>query len=39
VVWYGTVPGLRIGNVDDLERNLVYGVGMWTTWKGAWSTF
>jgi hypothetical protein len=32
------VPGVRIGNVDDLERYLVYGTGMWMVWKGARST-
>jgi hypothetical protein len=24
--------------VDALERYLVYGLGMWMVWKGAWST-
>jgi hypothetical protein len=32
------VPGVRIGNVDDMERYLVYGLGMWMVWKGAQST-
>jgi hypothetical protein len=32
------VPGVRNGNIDGLERFLVYGVGMRMVWKGAWST-
>jgi hypothetical protein len=28
------VPSVRIGNVDSLERYLVYGLGMWMVWKG-----
>jgi hypothetical protein len=46
--WFGKMPGVRIrlwsvpsvriGNVDGLERYLVYGLGMWMVWKGAWST-
>jgi hypothetical protein len=29
------VPNVRIGNVDCLERYLVYGLGWWLDWKGA----
>jgi hypothetical protein len=32
------VPDVRIGNVDDIERYLVYRLGMWMVWKGARST-
>jgi hypothetical protein len=28
------VPNIRIGNVDSLEKYLVYGMGMWMVWKG-----
>jgi hypothetical protein len=36
--WFDMVPGVWIGNVDNLERYLVYRVGMWMVWKGARST-
>jgi hypothetical protein len=32
------VPGVRIGNVDGLERYLMYRLGWWLVWKGAQST-
>jgi hypothetical protein len=31
------VPDIWIGNVDGLERYLVYEMGMWMVWKGTWS--
>jgi hypothetical protein len=33
-----SVPGIWIGNVDSLERYLMYGMGLWMVWKGAPST-
>jgi hypothetical protein len=46
--WFGKVPGVRfgswtipdvwIGNVDVLERYLVYEMRLWMVWKGAQST-
>jgi hypothetical protein len=30
-----SVPNVRIGNVDGLERYLVYRMGLWMVWKGA----
>jgi hypothetical protein len=30
-----SVPGMRNGIVDGLERYLVYGLGLWLVWKGA----
>jgi hypothetical protein len=33
-----SVPGIWIGNVDSLERYLMYGMGLWMVWKGAQST-
>jgi hypothetical protein len=32
------LPDIRIGNVNGLERYLVYGLGMWMVWKGSRST-
>jgi hypothetical protein len=32
-----SVPGVRIGNVDGLERYFMYGMGLWIVWKGAQS--
>jgi hypothetical protein len=32
-----SVFGVRIGNVDGLERYLVYGMGLRKVWKGAQS--
>jgi hypothetical protein len=32
------VPGVWIGNVDGLERYVMYKLGMWMVWKVAWST-
>jgi hypothetical protein len=34
----GMVPGVQIGIVDCLERYLMYILGWWLDWKGAWST-
>jgi hypothetical protein len=36
-VWFGSwsVPDMQIANVDDLERYLVYRMGLWMVWKGA----
>jgi hypothetical protein len=43
--WFRKVPGVQIrfwlvpgvwhGNVDDMERYLMYGLGWWLVWKGA----
>jgi hypothetical protein len=30
-----SVFGVRIGNVDGLERYLMYGMGLRMVWKGA----
>jgi hypothetical protein len=32
------VPGVRHGNVDGLEKYLVYKMGLWIVWKGAQGT-
>jgi hypothetical protein len=32
------VPGVRIENVNDLERYLMYIMGLWMVWKGVRST-
>jgi hypothetical protein len=39
-VWFGlwSVPSVRNGIVDGLERYLMYRLGLWMVWKGAWST-
>jgi hypothetical protein len=33
----GMVPGVRIGILDCLERYIMYSLGWWLDWKGAWS--
>jgi hypothetical protein len=32
------VPDVWHGSEDGLESYLMYGMGMWMIWKGAWST-
>jgi hypothetical protein len=34
----GMVPSVWHGLVDGLARYLMYRMGMWMVWKGAWST-